>query len=102
MHRRAFLKTATGLMALSMLGDWQALGAPAPRTTLVALHLFGGNDGLNTVIPIGDDEYRRSRPALAIQGTAALSLGSGLALHPALLPLRELWDRGKMAIVNGA
>ena len=98
MKRREFLQ---GLLAL---GAFSALPTPAlaerraPRR-LVMIHLFGGNDGLNTVLPWTDPAYRRARPTLAQSGV--LPLQSGLGLHEALRPLLPLYQRGKMAIVQG-
>ena len=40
--------------------------APGKDNILVVVELTGGNDGLNTVVPYGDDEYRKHRPKLAI------------------------------------
>src|SRR5690606_34829084 len=68
-------------------------GEPDADDILVVLQLSGGNDGLNTVIPIEDDIYHRSRPALAVRTPAGLRLdgaragGMSIALHPALEPL---------------
>lgn len=86
-------------------------GSPDERI-LVVIQLGGGNDGLNTVVPYGADDYARARPALAIaapgRGTnAALALDAragataGIGLHPSLAGLKELHDDGRLAIVQG-
>jgi len=75
---------------------------PGART-LVMLHLRGGNDGLNTVVPYRDDAYYRARPALAVGKTDVLSIDRKLdvGLHPQLDGLKSLYDDGLMGIVQG-
>jgi uncharacterized protein (DUF1501 family) len=68
---------------------------------LVVLELEGGNDGLNTVIPYANDEYYKARPGIAIAREAVLRLNDNLGLHPQLAGLRELFDNGMLAIVQG-
>lgn len=65
------------------------------------VHLAGGNDGLNTVVPIGDPAYARLRPALALSKADVLPIDRGLALHPALGGFKTLYERGQLAIVQG-
>ncbi len=67
---------------------------------LVVLQLSGGNDGLNTVIPIRNDIYFRERPVLAINKDKALTLTDEVGLHPSLTNLKALFDEGNMAILN--
>jgi uncharacterized protein (DUF1501 family) len=69
--------------------------------TLIVLELAGGNDGLNTVIPIESDAYRRARPTLALPKERCLSLRNGFALHPSLVGLKELYDEGEVSVVHG-
>lgn len=78
---------------------------------LVIVQLGGGNDGLNTVVPYGHDAYYRARPTIAVpapgRGTAhqpgalALDDAGGIGLHPNLTGLKELYDQGVAAIVQG-
>ncbi|MHB1923310.1 MAG: DUF1501 domain-containing protein [Acidimicrobiales bacterium] len=63
--------------------------------------LYGGNDGLNTVIPYNDPAYLSLRPNLGYQASEALPLAEGLALNPKLPGLQSLWKRGHLAIVRG-
>lgn len=94
--RRAFLRAL-------FLG-----AAPEPPPPLVVVFLRGALDGLNTVVPWRDDDYRRLRPTLALpgpdpaapRGRACLDLGGDFALHPALEPLLPLYREGRMAIVH--
>lgn len=84
-------------------------GVPEDRV-LVVVQLGGGNDGLNTVVPFGDDRYYNTRPTLAIPapgrgaaGQAALQLddASGVGLHPSMAGFKELIDEGVASIVQG-
>ncbi len=74
---------------------------PAGNKVLVILQLSGGNDGLNTVIPVRNDLYYKARPKLGVERTKALSLTDDVALHPALTGLKELYDDGSLGILNG-
>ena len=96
MKRRDFLQ---GLLALGAFSALPTIARGAAPRRLVMIHLFGGNDGLNTVIPWTDPAYKRARPTLA--QSQVLQLRSGLGLHSALQPLLPLYQRGKMAIVQG-
>lgn len=75
--------------------------ASAPVRALVLVDLDGGNDGLNTVIPIADPLYRALRPSLAISGDPALPIDERTALHPSLYPLMSAWRAKDLAIVQG-
>jgi len=69
------------------------------RGTLVLVTLYGGNDGLNTVVPYADPVYAASRPTLAV--TDPIHLSTALGLHPSLTGLKQLWDGGHLAVVLG-
>lgn len=99
MNRRQFLLASAGLAGLALLRP--AFAQEQPERMLVLVHLFGGNDALNTVVPVGDSRYRRARPTLALGSDQLVGKRQGLALHGALAPLLPLWESGKMAIVNG-
>ncbi|HUR65955.1 MAG TPA: DUF1501 domain-containing protein [Chitinophagaceae bacterium] len=73
---------------------------PQGNKVVVILQLSGGNDGLNTVIPVRNDIYYKARPRLGIERTKALSLTDEVGLHPALTGFKELYDDGSMAILN--
>lgn len=68
---------------------------------LVLIQLAGGNDGLNTVIPIRSDEYYKNRPGIGIGKGAALSLTPDLGLHPSMGGFKKLYDEGVLSIVQG-
>lgn len=73
---------------------------PAGNKVVVVLQLSGGNDGLNTVIPVRNDLYYKARPRLGIEKTKALSLSDETGLHPALNSFKELYDDGSLGIIN--
>ena len=69
---------------------------------VVVLRLRGGNDGLNTVIPVRDDRYYRARPTIAIPRQRTIELdGTDLGLNPWLADVRRLMDDGHAGIVQG-
>jgi uncharacterized protein (DUF1501 family) len=76
--------------------------------TLVLIQLKGGNDGLNNIIPIAQySQYANLRPSVKIAETALVSLDSTLAdrnkigLHPALTPIKALYEKGWASIIQG-
>jgi uncharacterized protein (DUF1501 family) len=75
---------------------------PADAGTLVLVTLYGGNDGLNTVIPYADPAYHDARPDLAYDPEEVLRVDGELGLNPALAGLHELYGAGRLAIVRGA
>ena len=68
---------------------------------LVVVQLSGGNDGLNTVIPFGDDAYYKARPRLGIARDKVHKLGDFVGLNPELTPFKKLYDNGQMTLVQG-
>jgi len=68
--------------------------------TLVVLSLRGGCDGLSLVVPVGDPAYYAARPNIAIPASRTLGLNSMFGLHPALKPLKPIWDAGHLAAVH--
>jgi uncharacterized protein (DUF1501 family) len=73
---------------------------PAGNKVLVVLQLSGGNDGLNTVIPIHNDIYYSARPNLGIKKEASLILTDEAGLNPALTAFKDLFDDGSLGIMN--
>jgi uncharacterized protein (DUF1501 family) len=68
---------------------------------LVLVTLYGGNDGLNTVVPAGDRTYQSERPGLAYKEEEVLPLGDGLGLNPSMKGFARLWKDHKLAVVRG-
>jgi uncharacterized protein (DUF1501 family) len=75
-------------------------GTPG-ETILVVLQLSGGNDGLNTVVPVTDPDYRRARPSLAIDAGRALSVAEGIGFHPAMRGMADLLEENMLSVVQG-
>ncbi|MDP4265018.1 MAG: DUF1501 domain-containing protein [Bacteroidota bacterium] len=73
---------------------------PPGNKVVVILQLSGGNDGLNTVIPVRNDLYYKARPKLGIEKTKALLLTDEVGLHPSLTGFKELFDDGSLGIMN--
>ncbi|MEE9150152.1 MAG: DUF1501 domain-containing protein [Candidatus Tectomicrobia bacterium] len=68
---------------------------------LVVLQLTGGNDYLNTVIPYTNPLYRDNRPVVGIAEDRVLALDDKVGFHPALGPMKTIYDRGDMAVIHG-
>jgi uncharacterized protein (DUF1501 family) len=83
--------------AASLAGDGPAA---AKGRILVVVQLDGGNDGLNTVIPHGDDEYRNRRPTLQIGSKEVLKVDDRVGLHPVLGDFAKLLEQQRLAIVQ--
>lgn len=96
---------ATALAGLSSRALLEAAAAQAQSapdaTILVSLYLDGGNDGLNTLVPLADPRYRelRTRLAIAPETTLPLPGAPDFGWHPALEGLRRLYDQGKVAVL---
>lgn len=96
-----FIASIAGPLGLWEWNQVQRGRASVNRPILVVVQMSGGNDGLNTVIPYANGVYYDSRPSLAIGQDEVLRIDSALGLHPSLNGLKQLYDRGKLAIVNG-
>jgi len=77
----------------------------ARSRNLVVLYLSGGNDSLSTLVPYTDPFYYSRRPSLAVPAGQVLQIGSDaagrpLGLHPRLSGLREIFNQGRLAIVQ--
>ena len=72
-----------------------------PERILVVVELSGGNDGLNTVVPHGDDRYYQLRPTLGIPAKSLRTIDEHFGFHPALFGFERLYRDGKLAIVHG-
>ncbi|QTN31488.1 DUF1501 domain-containing protein [Akkermansiaceae bacterium] len=70
-------------------------------TILVVLQLAGGNDGLNTLVPYGDDDYHRARPTIGKNAKDLIRIGDGLGLNSSMPFLGSLFKEGGLGIVQG-
>lgn len=108
--------TAPHPLMRAMLGAGTAEAAPPADAIVVIIQLQGGNDGLNTVIPLDDagpvaqrSLYLAARPNLGIPDVNLFATeidpdpvnGTRLALHPSMTNLKTLYDAGLVAVVNG-
>lgn len=107
-RRRDFLKNGALAAAGTLMVPkfLQALGTVPPLSAngekiVVIIQLSGGNDGLNTIIPVRNDIYYRLRPKLGIKKEGSLLLNDETGLHPQLTTFKELYDNGELAILNG-
>jgi uncharacterized protein (DUF1501 family) len=81
--------------------SWAAGPIGATDGILVVLGMFGGNDGLNTVVPITDSLYYDQHGDLAVPPAETLPINNTTGLHPELTALKEFWDQDQLAIVEG-
>lgn len=103
LNRRDFLRTSgslAGAAALGGMGVVRDAQAAVAGKTLVTIHLTGGNDTLNTVIPYQDPLYYSIRGGLAVPKGEILGLTDRIGLHPSLAPLKALYDQGRMSVVT--
>ena len=109
--RRKFLQLTAGAVAVGAAAPLlsideiaaAAVNRPLAAGTpiVVMVTLYGGNDGLNTVIPFTDPLYYSSRPEISYKAENMLPLDAELALNPAMKGLKSLWDQKKVAIIRG-
>ena len=69
--------------------------------SIVVLQLSGGNDYLNTVVPFENGLYYDNRPTVHVAADQVLDIGGGLGFRPEMAPIKSLWDKGKVAVING-
>src|SRR5579872_6822240 len=104
--RRKFIQlgslASASLMVPKFLKGFEAAPlAVKGNKVLVIVQLSGGNDALNTVIPYRNDIYYRKRPKIGIARGEAITVTDDLGLHPALKNIKQLYDDGKVCILNG-
>lgn len=113
--RRSFVSTVSttaagvgsGLVSLAPVAPrflCESVAQGAQRrgdTILVVVQLTGGNDGLNTVIPYADDEYRKHRSSLAVDKKQVLKVDDAVGFHPALRGFAKLLEARQLAVVQG-
>jgi uncharacterized protein (DUF1501 family) len=110
--RRDLLRLGAGGLGFGLLGGIgpapHVLGQASRRVAanptgkiLVVFEWFGGNDGLNTIVPYGDPLYYRHRPTIGIKETELLKIDELLGWHKSMRGMKNLYDEGKVAIVQG-
>ncbi len=104
--RRSFLQgcsAAIAALAGARLTNLAYAAQDNPADTLVVVFLRGGWDALNVVPPLaGEDRgfYEKARPGVKISDRSLINLNDQFGLHPALAPLHDLYQDGKMGIVH--
>jgi uncharacterized protein (DUF1501 family) len=112
--RRDLLKVGLGGLGVISLGGTmpafltqfaraEALKPPSKISDdniLVVVQMSGGNDGLNTVVPVGNDVYLKGRPQIGIRQRLN-RLDDSLALNPGMTAFKQLFDDGQLAVING-
>ncbi len=93
----ALAPTVPGFLARSA---W-ASGPDRDGRALVVIQMDGGNDGINTVVPFGDEGYARNRSTLKLSADRLVKLGDGVGLHPAMGDAGKLLESGRLAVVPG-
>lgn len=103
MKRSEFLNALVlGLGGLILEPYWPLLAQALPTLKpLILIELKGGNDGLNTLIPFGQNEYYQLRPQLGVPREKILHLNHEVGLHPSLKPLLTLWKNKDLALIQG-
>ena len=110
--RRRFLQlgaaAAAGTLTASQLAPLRRLlgisssgGDAEPEGILVVVYLDGGNDGMNTLVPLSDGRYHDLRRRIAIPAADTLALDGSYGLHPSLAFVHEQWARGQVAFIRG-
>jgi uncharacterized protein (DUF1501 family) len=112
-NRRRFLIASAGVGAAGLLSGTVAITWPELRQAatdrplpvgsgiLVIVTLYGGNDGINTLIPYADNAYHDARPELAYAAQDVLHLDGQLGLNPACTGLARMWSDRTLAVVRG-
>jgi uncharacterized protein (DUF1501 family) len=110
--RRDLLRLGAGGIGLGLLGGigpvpaafGQASRNAAADTAgkiLVVFEWFGGNDGLNTIVPYGDAQYYKHRPTIGIKEQDVLKIDAQFGWYKSMRGMKRLYDDGKVAIVHG-
>ena len=87
-----------------LLSHLEAMAAPplAPSDAiLVLIMLAGGNDALNTVVPINDSNYYAMRPSIGLAPSTTLNVNGAVGFHPALTSVKQHFDAGHVAVIQG-
>jgi uncharacterized protein (DUF1501 family) len=104
--RRTLLKRSSLLALAPTVPDFlaqlaHAVGPKADDRVLVVVQLDGGNDGINTVVPYRDEGYSKYREKLRLPTERLHKLDDNVALHPSMQSLANLFQKQRLAIVQG-
>lgn len=106
MKRREFIRISSSAGALMLVPEFIASSvagvlAETGLKRLVIIHLSGGNDGLNTIVPFRNDIYYRSRPKIALKGSELLPVNDSFGWNPALKGFDYLMEKGWITAIQG-
>ena len=94
----AFSASSVALLPHGLIGtEKNVIGADATRS-LILIHLSGGNDGYNTLVPYADKEYYSSRPNIALRGSELIKIDQRYAFNSALSEIAQLYRNGMVAV----
>lgn len=96
----AGLPSLFGNLATALAASEQDSSQTGARI-LVVVELSGGNDGLNTIVPFGDDAYYRHRPTIGVPAAKVRKIDEHFGFHPSLAGFERLYKDGTFAIVHG-
>ena len=97
----AGVAAAANILNINEIADAAITRPLTPGTPiLLVITLYGGNDGLNTVVPYTDSLYYSLRPEISYAPEKVLTLDSSLGLNPAMGGVKSLWDKKKVAIIR--
>src|SRR5215467_427558 len=102
MNRRNFIQT--GLTAMGVFAQTAralAVQGSSNQRILVVLELSGGNDGLNTLVPYGDDAYYRQRTKIGIRASKLRKIDDHFGFNSGMVGFEKLFKEGKLAIAHG-
>jgi uncharacterized protein (DUF1501 family) len=94
------LATASFMLPKFLKAFEKPMMVPKGNKVVVVIQFSGGNDGLNTVIPVRNDIYYKQRPKLGITKDKSLIITDEVGLNPALAVFKGLYDDGSLSILN--
>lgn len=106
MERRDFLKNsifASGMALIPSFLKGMEFLTPDQLSgyrNVIIIQLSGGNDGLNTIIPVNDDIYHNLRPVIAKKKEDTFTMQNDLAFNNNLKEIKKLYDQGEVCIIN--
>lgn len=105
MNRRGFVQLSSLASASLLLPDFlqafnRNISGSFNGKRLVVIQLGGGNDGLNTFVPIGNDDYYRLRPGIGLKPSEVLRVSNEAGFHPSLSLFKEFYDSGELSVIS--
>ena len=102
LSRRTLLGAGLSMpLALGQVAQAMAADAASKDRILVVVELSGGNDGLNTLVPYGDDAYYKHRPMLGIRPNKLLKIDDHFGWNAGMTGFERLYKDGRLAVIHG-